>query len=68
MTVTRLPQVWLDVLDGLHTDELPQGEPFPFELSPTLAAAVAQVSDPRGWEALRAFHAHREPLEVMAGR
>ncbi len=37
-------------------------------LSPIEAAAVAGVSDPRGWEALTAFHAHREPLEVTAGR
>lgn len=68
MTAARLPQAWVEVLDGLRTDELPQGEPFPFDLSPIQAAAVAQVSDPRGWEALTAFHAHREPLEVTAGR
>lgn len=68
MTAARLPQAWAEVLDGLRTDGLPEGEPFPFDLSPLQAEAVACVGDRRGWEALTAFHTHREPLEVTAKR
>lgn len=68
MTATWLPQVWVEVLGGLGTDELSEGEVFLFDLSPAEAAAVAQVGDLRRWERLKAFHAHREPLEVTAGR
>lgn len=68
MTATRLPQAWVEVLDGLHTDEPPVGEPLAFDLAPLVADAAAQVTDVRGWDALQAFHAHREPLEVTARR
>lgn len=68
MTAARLPQAWVEVLDELRTDELPEGQAFPLDLFPIEAAAVAGVSDPRGWEALKVFHAHREPLEIPPGR
>ena len=62
--LVQMSQAWAEVLGGLRTDELPEGEELPLDLSPLVAAAVAQVSDPRGWEALCAQQARREPLEV----
>lgn len=56
------------VLEGLREGELPQGEAVPLNLVEVASDARASVHDPRGWEALIAFTAHREALEVTALR
>lgn len=66
MTAAGLLQAWVEVLDGLRTDALPQGEPFPLDLSPVQAAAVAQMSDARGWEVL--FESLVSPLGPVSER
>jgi len=63
-----VPQVWQELLEGLHVDDLPEGEPLPLDLGDIEGWARERVNEPRVWSGLCAAHGEGEALEVTAAR